>query len=424
MQQGESYASSQDAVAMIPALRGAQISSLASDGNILWAGVWMEDYRIRLLRINKTDLTIHDESVRFRVQAEDTITDLFINGHVLWIATNHNTYLARPFRRNGQALDPEEAGSFLTRWLSTFDELESRCAPSSLETFLDEEDFAWLGYFKGSVYRYDKRTNRCAEVYRPPSIYEWATTLVGDERFVYIGTRGAGLVVVDRTTLKTITLASAHHPLLELSEVINSLAVDEQRLWVGTDRGLIVVPKAWLALIQERISPSEAEKITAGRAKEVILAIKDKDMVKLSTFIHPGKGIRFSPYSYVDLENDLVFTASRIRNILADKTEYTWGAYDGSGLPIELTFEEYFKRFIYDQDFANATEIGYNRIIGRGNTINNNFEVYPGAIIVEYHFPGFDPKYEGMDWKSLRLVFEEKADAWHLVGIIHDEWTI
>jgi hypothetical protein len=37
---------------------------------------------------------------------------------------------------------------------------------------------------------------------------------------------------------------------------------------------------------------------------------------------------------------------------------------------------------------------------------------------------GFDPEYEGMDWRSLRLVFEKKNDIWYLVGIIHDQWTI
>lgn len=43
---------------------------------------------------------------------------------------------------------------------------------------------------------------------------------------------------------------------------------------------------------------------------------------------------------------------------------------------------------------------------------------------VEYHFPGFEKKYEGKDWKSLRLVFEKKNDRWYLVGIVHDQWTI
>ncbi len=106
-----------------------------------------------------------------------------------------------------------------------------------------------------------------------------------------------------------------------------------------------------------------------------------------------------------------------------NQTVYHWGDYDGSGLPIDLTPGEYYNRFIYDRDFANPEEISYNRIIGQGNTINNTFEMYPEAIIVEYHFSG-TPEYAGMDWRSLRLAFEEKDNIWYLVGIIHDEWTI
>lgn len=173
----------------------------------------------------------------------------------------------------------------------------------------------------------------------------------------------------------------------------------------------------------QKISPLRAKEIIACRAKEVILAIKNKDMPKLSTLIHPEKGVRFSPYSYVDLKHDLVFTSTQIKAIFSDTTKYNWGYFDGSGAPMRLTFAEYFKQFIYDQDFANAKQISYQQIIGQGNTINNNFEVYPNAIIVEYHFPGFNPKYEGMDWESLRLVFENKESLWYLIGIIHDQWT-
>ena len=58
------------------------------------------------------------------------------------------------------------------------------------------------------------------------------------------------------------------------------------------------------------------------------------------------------------------------------------------------------------------------------NTINNIAEVYPNAVTIEYHFEGFDPTFAGLDWRSLRLVLEEREDAWYLVGIAHDEWTI
>jgi hypothetical protein len=174
----------------------------------------------------------------------------------------------------------------------------------------------------------------------------------------------------------------------------------------------------------DRDTEEETKKIIRDRTHEAILAIKNKDTKKLSNLVHPDKGICFSPYSNVELKNNLVFPASQVLNFLQDKKVYTWGIYDGSGLAINLTSAEYYNKFIYDVDFVNAPEISYNRIIGKGSTTNNAFEVYPNTIIVEYHFSGFDPKYEGMDWRSLRLVFEEKDTVWYLIGIIHDQWTI
>ena len=51
-------------------------------------------------------------------------------------------------------------------------------------------------------------------------------------------------------------------------------------------------------------------------------------------------------------------------------------------------------------------------------------EYYQSAVVVEFYFPGFDPQYAGMDWRSLRLVFMQQGSDWFLVGIIHDQWTI
>ena len=135
-------------------------------------------------------------------------------------------------------------------------------------------------------------------------------------------------------------------------------------------------------------------------------------------------GVRFSPYAYVDVDKDLVFTADKVKKLATDSTLYLWGYYDGSGEPIRLKFSDYYKKFIYDVDFLNAEQVGYNKTLGHGNSLNNSFEVYKNSIIVEYYFSGFDPQYGGMDWRSLRLVFEKKNDVWYLVGIIHDQWTI
>jgi uncharacterized protein YraI len=172
------------------------------------------------------------------------------------------------------------------------------------------------------------------------------------------------------------------------------------------------------------------DEAVAVQAAGMIMALKNRELEKLSRLVHPDKGVRFSPYTYVRVESessqgaDLVFSADHIADFFADQTVYHWGRFDGSGEPINLTFEAYYERFIYDADFARPDAVGYNEIIGRGNTINNIAEVYPHAIPIEYHFEGFDPEFAGFDWRSLRLVLEEKEGAWYLVGIVHDEWTI
>jgi hypothetical protein len=160
------------------------------------------------------------------------------------------------------------------------------------------------------------------------------------------------------------------------------------------------------------------------------MALHERDLDRLSTYVHPDLGLRFSPYTYVRVgsgtsgQDDLVFTAAEVKGLFDDTTVYEWGQFDGSGDPIEMTFTQYYDRFVYDVEFAYPDAVAYNLFIGQGNTINNIPQVYPDAATVEYHFEGFDPQYAGMDWRSLRLVLEEKAGTWYLVGIVHDEWTI
>lgn len=172
------------------------------------------------------------------------------------------------------------------------------------------------------------------------------------------------------------------------------------------------------------ITEKEIKSAVDAKSVEVIAALKEKDMARLAECIHPEKGVCFSPYSHIDIQNDLVFTADKMKDILKDKTVYMWGAYDGSGEPIKLTFTQYFEKFVYDKDFANPKDVGYNRVIHQGNTLVNISEVYPQSRFNDYYFPGFDPKYEGMDWESLRLIFEEYKGDWYLVAIAHGQWTI
>ena len=176
-----------------------------------------------------------------------------------------------------------------------------------------------------------------------------------------------------------------------------------------------------------RLPPKEAEHIIAGRARQVIRALKTRNVATLSGLVHPRKGLRFSPYHYVNLnkDGDRVFTKGQVKRLLAGKKRYLWGEDDGSGDPIRLTFPAYLRQFVYDHDYSKAKQVTYNSdSLSSGNLINNIRDSYPSAIIVEYHFSGFQEKYGGMDWKSLWLVFEKEGSEWYLVGIAHGEWTI
>jgi hypothetical protein len=223
-----------------------------------------------------------------------------------------------------------------------------------------------------------------------------------------------------RTALTTgcvallMTAAIGTHP----SGVLSAKA--SQRLAHGAPR---------LSSTQEtdpaRISPQEAKRIIAGRAKSVIQALKAGNIAKFSTFVHPQKGVRFSPYASVLLDQDRVIRKNQLAQMWASAKVYKWGDYDGSGDPIRLSFRKYHRRFILDHDFSHAESVNYNPAsMGHGNTPNTIQAVYPKSIAVGYHFSGFDPKVSGMDWSSLWLVFEKKGSNWFLVGIVHDEWTI
>ena len=157
---------------------------------------------------------------------------------------------------------------------------------------------------------------------------------------------------------------------------------------------------------------------------EVLHMLKDKDMSKLSKLVHPDKGVRFTPYSYVDVNKDVNITASEFTGLMAETKKRLWGSFDGTGDPIDMTFSEYYKKFVYDADFLEAPQIVFNQPVQRGNSLVNLNEIYPDASFIEYHFPGIDPQYNGMDWRSLILLWEQKDGNWYLVGIIHNQWTI
>lgn len=159
------------------------------------------------------------------------------------------------------------------------------------------------------------------------------------------------------------------------------------------------------------------------RAEQVLERLREADYSALSALVHPEKGVTLTPFSTVTPDCDRCLTAAQVSGLAEDEEVYVWGVMAGSGAPIRATAAEYFDRFVYNEDYARAPEVGVDAVLLSGNALENVSDAYPDARFVDYAFPGLDPELEGFDWCSLKLVFEPWENDWYLVGLVHGEWT-
>ena len=198
-------------------------------------------------------------------------------------------------------------------------------------------------------------------------------------------------------------------------------------LYAGFTRGALAQEGAETApSIQYSLTSEQAKSIIAARARAVMVAIKNRDMARLATFVHPRKGVRFSPYIYVTPKIERVLTRRQIVNLYRSRKPLVWGEGDASGEPIRMTFRQYLANFVYRQDLLTDKQVGYNppNRQGPGTSINNLLETYPRSILVRYSHDGIKAPQGGEpDWQQLWLVFEKFGNQWYLVGIANNEWT-
>ena len=157
--------------------------------------------------------------------------------------------------------------------------------------------------------------------------------------------------------------------------------------------------------------------------EQVLIALKEGNYTELRKYLSE-EGVLFSPYGYIDTAKSKKLYPDDFLTAIDKKWILTWGSYDGTGDPIKLTVTDYLKKFVYNADYLNAEAIGFNEVMKQGNSVNNLKEIYPNHPFIDYHFSGFDQKLEGMDWTSLRIVFQKQNGEYFIVAIIHDQWTI
>ncbi len=171
------------------------------------------------------------------------------------------------------------------------------------------------------------------------------------------------------------------------------------------------------------LSPEAAKAALGTRAEQVLQALGKHSGPALAPFVDPAKGVRLSPYAQVDTDADVVLTRADLQNQAGLTKLRKWGSYDGSGLPIRMSFAAYSRKFIYDRDFLHAPQTAFNGTLEKGSTAINYQEAYPDAISVEYYFPPPTDSAAAPKWASLRLLFQQHEKQWFLVGIVHNQWT-
>lgn len=170
-----------------------------------------------------------------------------------------------------------------------------------------------------------------------------------------------------------------------------------------------------------RLSPDAARQAITDEAAAVISLLKDRDFAALARLVHPEKGVRLSPSAYVDTEQDVVLSADEVARLGTDQRVRVWGYEEGTGDAIEGRFTEYYTRYVYDRDYAEAAPT-FNAFSAPTNTADNLFDVYPDAAVAEFYAPGADGN--EADGSGLRLVFEPYRAGWFLSGLVHAQWTI
>lgn len=170
--------------------------------------------------------------------------------------------------------------------------------------------------------------------------------------------------------------------------------------------------------------PEESESLNVEEiSNEIIEAIIDKDMKTIAKYVHPEKGLLFSPYIYVE-EDAVVIDKKDIQTLLKSNHVFNWGLYDGKGTPIQLTATDYFDAFLDMTPYLEPDEILIDLLQERGNTLNNIDEKFPNSKVIEYYYDGSE-EFSGIDWSSVLFIYDEVENGmYNLRAIIRDMWTI
>ncbi|MBP3951870.1 hypothetical protein [Bacillus suaedae] len=172
--------------------------------------------------------------------------------------------------------------------------------------------------------------------------------------------------------------------------------------------------------VTDQEEPTEEQITIEQKAEEIVQALHDRDMDVLADYVHKEKGLLFSPDGYI-ADFSVKVAQSKVVTLLEDPTEYVWGIQEAN-TEIKLSPEAYFDERVIPERFLNPDEMNVdpNPDDPSDQRSTNIKEFYPESRVVEFHYDGTE-EYDGLDWRSLNLVFDKNQEgAWDLVAIVND----
>lgn len=159
------------------------------------------------------------------------------------------------------------------------------------------------------------------------------------------------------------------------------------------------------------------------QALRIQRALANNDFARITNDIHPTRGVRFSMYAYVNPKTDKVFSREQYAQYLQQsKIRFTWGELDGTGDLLVTPLPEYLNTWVNAKKYNDST-ISINEFRQTGGMLNNLRDIYQNSDVVEFYYKGSD-EYAGMDWRIMRLVFDDYQGKRYLVAVINDQWTV
>ncbi|MCL2048887.1 MAG: hypothetical protein FWG87_09185 [Defluviitaleaceae bacterium] len=169
--------------------------------------------------------------------------------------------------------------------------------------------------------------------------------------------------------------------------------------------------------ITPTLSPETSETIISGIDKNVINAIRNRDFLELTSYIHPLAGVRISLFNEASTEDTILYR----NDLTSNDRVYAWGKEWWTGDVISTSISELFDTWLYKKDYVQYAPI-FNSSGSQMQdyATGNEYIFYDKCIAVLYLYEGDENSY-WLDWSGLKLIYQEYAESWYLAGIIYCE---